>query len=352
MMTTKQISAFWCVTLLGAASAIGQTSDASPANSETSSAAIEKKTGVLLPEGYWVDGRLAKLVKHPDQPRWFLLLERSKPAQSTADLSANPVESLEKKPAEFLPPDPADPFSVPIEVLPGKALASMDMITNQQTDLALDFRIWGEVTVYHGRNFILPSHVATLSLFRQRSSASAEVPESPLQALAQSKSSQTASHSVDHASPSPPPPLPAMLRDILLQMPRTYPLEWAEKSEPSGPPAASGAAIRPASQSKASVESPVRWKDGDVIIDRVGRLLLDPTEKKWFFAFEADGASLAEPPIILQPCKLLENMESLHHSSLESVQFRVSGQISRYQGRYYLLLRKMLLTKKLGNFGR
>ena len=86
-----------------------------------------------------------------------------------------------------------------------------------------------------------------------------------------------------------------------------------------------------------------------MIIDRVGRIHFDPEGLRWMFTFEADGASLAEPPVTLHPCRLLEIMENAVDHSSETLRFRISGQISQYQGRNYMLLRKVLMVYDLGN---
>ena len=52
-------------------------------------------------------------------------------------------------------------FNRPIEVLPGKVLTAMTKVTGNKVDLSLTFRVWGELTTYRKRNFILPAMAYT-----------------------------------------------------------------------------------------------------------------------------------------------------------------------------------------------
>ena len=94
------------------------------------------------------------------------------------------------------------------------------------------------------------------------------------------------------------------------------------------------------------------WKDGYMVIDRVGRLNYNVEEGCWFFDFESDGASFTEPPVRLHPNRLMEEMEKHYKANIGGVKFRISGIISKYQGMNYMLLRKVLVVYELGNLGK
>ena len=89
-----------------------------------------------------------------------------------------------------------------------------------------------------------------------------------------------------------------------------------------------------------------------MIVGRVGRLVYEPDEQMWLFAFESDASHLTEAPIGLLPCQLLEVMEKAIYQSARRVKYRVSGRVTKYQKRNYLLLRKVLLVFERGNIGR
>ena len=89
-----------------------------------------------------------------------------------------------------------------------------------------------------------------------------------------------------------------------------------------------------------------------MIVDRIGRLVYDPEEQMWLFNFESDATHLTEAPIALLPCQLLEVMEKATHQSAQRIKYRISGRVTKYQNRNYLLLRKVLLVFERGNIGK
>ncbi|GEM_PF-4509190 len=79
-------------------------------------------------------------------------------------------------------------------------------------------------------------------------------------------------------------------------------------------------------------------REGDVITDRVGRL--QKTDAGWEFHFESDGRALNDPPMILLPNSELARMERSLEKSGQDLRFRVTGMITMYGGRNYLLVEK------------
>lgn len=86
--------------------------------------------------------------------------------------------------------------------------------------------------------------------------------------------------------------------------------------------------------------------EGHYIADRRGRLT--NTNDYWLFVFESDGKALTDPPIKILPNRWLEKMEADLAASRESHTFRVSGEITTYHGQNFLLLRKVLVERELG----
>ncbi len=98
-----------------------------------------------------------------------------------------------------------------------------------------------------------------------------------------------------------------------------------------------------------SADSPVEihMTDGTILVDRVGRLVRE--SDWWTFTFETGGDGQAEPPIRLLPSRLLERMEIESTGGTDRVQFLVSGEVTTFRSMSFLLLRKVLRKRNLGN---
>lgn len=302
-------------------------------------AAEKEKTGLpaqpeekkcLLPEGYRIADLSAKLVNSPQDNRWFLVFDSS--------LGQEESPKQEEK----------EQFRQPIEILPGQKLTEMKEVCRNSTDLTITFRVWGEITAYRKRNFILPTHVYQKTMFGdiQKEETNRNRPANTLEArLSPTPDPQDSSES-ETTIPAEAP-IPADLRAALQAIPRTHSLSAPTEKEPEQPaesPKEEGFAI--------GGYSPAIWRDGYMVVDRVGRIVFDPELQCWLFAFETDANSMAEPPVIIHPSRLLEVMENVVERSGRSSLFRVTGQVTKYQGKNYLLLRKMLLVYDMGNLGK
>ncbi|CAA9372928.1 MAG: hypothetical protein AVDCRST_MAG64-61, partial [uncultured Phycisphaerae bacterium] len=73
----------------------------------------------------------------------------------------------------------------------------------------------------------------------------------------------------------------------------------------------------------------------------VGRLQKSPEGAQAQFVFEADGKSLREPPLVILPNTKLMMMENAITGATKDLRFRVSGMITEFRGRNYLLLEKV-----------
>lgn len=93
---------------------------------------------------------------------------------------------------------------------------------------------------------------------------------------------------------------------------------------------------------------PLTVREGDPVINRMGRLVKD-AKGTLLFVYESDATALNEPPLILLPCMKLEQME-LVAAKRPNVKFTVTGEVTVYRGKGYLLLRKAMLHRDLGQF--
>lgn len=310
-----------------------------------------KPVAPLLPEGYMVGGRQAKLVKLDGDTRWFLVFRDVSGSDSPVEeLNELLLAAQDTKAKETEKVSEPSPFMTPLEVLPSKWLTTMTQVMGERVKMDIDFRVWGEMTVYHGRNFVMPTKVLELTMFGDRGKPKQQkMPKKDLLAQTFGVKSPAEEESSGEKSVKEQDKLPEQLREALMGLPRIRPLELTEDQ--------SEQFERKLPKVRKTVSTGTQtqqadWKDGYMIIDRIGRLNYSTEEECWFFDFESDGASLAEPPVRLQPNRLLEEMEKHYKDSLGGVKFRVSGIISKYQGMSYMLLRKVLVAYEMGNLGK
>ena len=81
-------------------------------------------------------------------------------------------------------------------------------------------------------------------------------------------------------------------------------------------------------------------REGTDIVNRVGRLTRSADGTQWEFTLESDGRTMLDPPVIVLPNLTLMLMESNATGSNREVRFRVTGEVTEYRGRNYVLLRK------------
>lgn len=93
----------------------------------------------------------------------------------------------------------------------------------------------------------------------------------------------------------------------------------------------------------------VRMPDGYFLIDRVGRLT--QIGDWWMITFISDNNPLEspDPPMRLLPNRMLERMVRESQGASRSVEFIVSGEVTEFMGENYLLLRKLMRRRDLGN---
>jgi hypothetical protein len=65
----------------------------------------------------------------------------------------------------------------------------------------------------------------------------------------------------------------------------------------------------------------------------------------WEFAFDADGQAMQDPPMRVLPNLKLMVMEEAIERAGSDVRFRVSGTLTEYRGRNYLLLEKVIVAQ-------
>ncbi len=86
-----------------------------------------------------------------------------------------------------------------------------------------------------------------------------------------------------------------------------------------------------------------------LVVDRLVTLQR-ARQGRWLKVSFTGDNTLREPPLRLLPCKLLHRAEELAGEPHRTVKLRVSGRVTRYKGRRYLLLRKVIRVREMGQF--
>ncbi|MBC8107280.1 MAG: hypothetical protein H7Z14_11870 [Anaerolineae bacterium] len=144
------------------------------------------------------------------------------------------------------------------------------------------------------------------------------------------------------ASSAQPPstqPSAGRLLDEMLKPSGTTARPLQPLPDPPAPDRTSGgAAVAPGSE-----QMPV-IREGSFIVDRTGRLTKSPDGQQFEFNFEADGRTMKDPPVVIIPNLKLMAMENAVNGSNRDLKFRVTGMVTEYKGRNYVLLEKVVVV--------
>lgn len=86
--------------------------------------------------------------------------------------------------------------------------------------------------------------------------------------------------------------------------------------------------------------------EGTYLVDRIGRLVHGADGQQWEFAFDADGKALRDPPLVVLPNKTLMGIESAVSSLSREPRLRITGMVTEYRGRNYILLDKAVFVSE------
>lgn len=159
-------------------------------------------------------------------------------------------------------------------------------------------------------------------------------------AAAPSTRPAASSSSADPAASSPD----LMLKQLLSgnrPKPALEPVEFEPEGRPDAPVARPGAPVRTGGGSDGESYAVIR--EGTYLVDRVGRLTRTPDGQQEL-TLEADGSGLKDPPLILLPNQKLMLMERYVRNSSRDLKFRITGMVTEYHGRNYILLEKMVVV--------
>lgn len=188
-----------------------------------------------------------------------------------------------------------DPYEMPL--VPSTMLANMLRLVKSMPSREFVFDLTGKVFVYHGRNYLLPTHAPRLTGYI------------PSRQVKQRTTTQ----------PTDGGPAGDTVDDILSDLKRRV------GPVPRSPRTASGG---PEALDTTAEGTLLLWRRGWMVHESGGA---------WTFVFEADANGLADPPLVLLPCLLLQRIEAYAERAGREAPLLVSGRIYRFQRRSYLL---------------
>ncbi len=114
--------------------------------------------------------------------------------------------------------------------------------------------------------------------------------------------------------------------------------------QPASPPPSQSALTENAPRGVAADAPAVRLvREGTHLTNRTGRLS-HATDGQAIFSFDSDGKTQQDPPMIIQPNLKLQTMESVVIGLSKDAHFRVSGTVTEYKGKNFILLDKAVVA--------
>jgi hypothetical protein len=124
-----------------------------------------------------------------------------------------------------------------------------------------------------------------------------------------------------------------MLKQMLQpQGESAQPLKPAADQPPVVESTVGDAAVAPAAPEQPLI------REGTLLLDRVGRLTPLDDGQMFEFTLESDGGGMTDPPLVLLPNRKLMQLQDRVKTSYRDLKISVSGDVTEYRGRNYLLL--------------
>ena len=224
-----------------------------------------------------------------------------------------------------------------LELLPSSELEKMIADVNERS--AADYRLWGWVTKYKGRNFIFPNYFFPLGkLSRPQSQA----PPKPRQKEEKPTEGPSAKESEQQPDISEPNDVLAIPQEIIEKL-RAGRIVRPEEQGPT--PKAEKDVVDSVSKKKA------RLQQDFILADRTA-FLSEQDDGRLVFVLDAFGRNVRPVSLRLLPCEVLELAERRQSAVPEPVRFKIAGIITKYKGENYLLLQKSTRVYSHQNFDR
>ncbi len=228
----------------------------------------------------------------------------------------------------------AGPALRDLRVLPSELLSAMEAVLAVHPDPV--FEVAGEISVYKDQGYILLANVVLIT----GGSDPADQPTDQLtDKKVQSPKTQPAS------SPAPATDEPPSASDVLAQMLAQEPSSAIISVEIPMAVPVQAESVGPVLDDQTVL--PISY---GMVVWRLVRVI-PANDGQWMeVRFEADN-TLQEPPIRILPSKLLARAQKWTNAAKgQTVKLRVTGQITQYKGRAYLMLRNVILERDMGQF--
>jgi hypothetical protein len=242
-------------------------------------------------------------------------------------------------------------------VLPCELMEQMETLAARMPGTR--FRMSGETTVFEGHAYVLPTKVTVLPheapsapVAAAQAPAQSSAPKSPPSPAATTNAASTPIGDLRPAKAPAAAGKPGELTsDDLLQALLRQNVGRPIQTVPVLPDSPKPASVAPLGGLGPAGPGVLPAARGEMVADRLVRIVPDPQGRWWLAAFESDN-TLQEPPMRLLPCAMLAKAKSLAGEARPGRMriFRVSGKVTRYEGNRYLLLRKVLVELNLGQF--
>lgn len=225
-------------------------------------------------------------------------------------------------------------------LLPCTQLSQMEHLVQASPDRMVKFQMSGRVFVFRGRNYLLPTYAPVLP--QGESSVSGASAESASDDAQREDGAAPDDPSAAPATSEPPRSKGGAQRaaDIMRDLERSAgPMPRPSTSPaPSGGESGAGPRVRPSSPSSADERESNRklLPEETQIVNRRGKITRD-SGGGWMFVFDADASGLADPPMRLLPCLLLERIEDYARRTGNNSPALLSGPVYLYEGQNYLL---------------
>ena len=222
------------------------------------------------------------------------------------------------------------PYEAPRRLLPNRLLEQVEEVLKRDPDAV--FKVSGETTTDNEHAYLMLRRVALVEKAR----------------LDQADPSDPGSAATSGGEEKPDAPdgdSAATTEDILSGMLRDKPgRALAVAPSPKRTPKENVESVAPARK------TPFNPGRKDIVIDRVARVVKSDRGPWWEARFESDN-TLREPPLRILPNRLLEKAKQMSRVlGFSDLQLRISGEVTWYTGRRYLLLRKLIRQRDMGQF--
>jgi len=261
----------------------------------------------LLREGSSLVEAVATLKRDPDQDWWTLTVQ---------------------------PQDSAEP-AYELAVLPCTRLAEMERILEAMRN-EVTFQVTGRVYVYRDGNYLLPSHAAVVSA---AAPSSATAPSPPITAAPTGTDRSAEGDAATRPAAGGRDSAESIMSELEQQAgPIARSSATAARSPRNGLSAADGVGANgsadPASASAAHAAASLQ--ENAAVVNRRGKITRDRSGG-WLLVLDADASGLADPPLKLLPCMLLESIEDYARRMGNNSPIVITGQVFLYSGQNYLL---------------